>query len=46
MKRFTLAVDGQRDSPGHNAIYNTVSAMDVDSNKIVNFNIVHVKVST
>ena len=45
-RSLDLALDGQCDSPGHNASYNTVSAMDVSNNKILNFRIVHVKVSS
>ena len=30
-----LAVDGQCDSPGHSATYNTVSAIDAKTNKSV-----------
>ena len=44
-REIELAVDGQCDSPGHNATYSTVSAMDVVTNKILNFKVVHVKVS-
>ena len=44
-RSLDLALDGQCDSPGHNASYNTVSAMDVSNNKILYFRIVHVKVS-
>ena len=40
-----LAVDGQCDSPGHNATYNTVTMLDTETNKILDFSIVHVKVS-
>ena len=40
----TLGIDGQCDSPGHNATYSTVTAMNINSNKILNFRIVHVKV--
>lgn len=43
-RSLELAVDGQCDSPGHNATYSTVSAMDTLTNKILNFKIVHVKV--
>ena len=39
-----LAVDGQCDSPGHSATYNTVSAIDAETNKVINFRVVHVKV--
>ena len=39
-----LAFDGQCDSPGHNAMYNTVSAIDTATNKLINFKIIHVKV--
>ena len=38
------AVDGQCDSPGHSATYNTVSATDAETNKVINFRVVHVKV--
>ena len=43
-RKLELAVDGQCDSPGHNATYNTVSAMDAHTNKVLNFRVVHVKV--
>ena len=43
-RKLELAVDGQCDSPGHNATYSTVSAMDTETNKIIDFKIVHVKV--
>ena len=43
-RQLELAVDGQCDSPGHNATYSTVSAMDTTTNKILNFKIIHVKV--
>ena len=39
-----LALDGQCDSPGHNATYSTVSAIDTATNKLINFRVVHVKV--
>jgi hypothetical protein len=38
-----LAIDGQCDSPGHSATYCTVTAMDLKSEKILNFDIVDVK---
>ena len=41
---LVLAADGQCDSPGHNATYSTVSAMDTTTNKVLNFKIIHVKV--
>lgn len=41
--KLQLSIDGQCDSPGHNATYCTVSAMDVDTNKIVDYKIVDVK---
>ena len=44
-RSIDLAVDGQCDSPGHNATYCTVTAMDTFTNKVLNFRIVHVKVS-
>ena len=40
---LSLAVDGQCDSPGHNATYNTVTALDVKTNKVLDFKIVHMK---
>ena len=43
-RQLELAVDGQCDTPGHNATYSTVSAMDAYTNKILNFRIIHVKV--
>ena len=43
-RTLSLAVDGQCDSPGHNATYNTVTALDVKTNKVLDFKIVHVKV--
>ena len=39
-----LAVDGQSDSPGHSATYNAVSAIDAETNKVINFRVVYVKV--
>ena len=39
-----LALDGQCDSPGHNAKYNTVSPIDTTTNKLINFRVVHVKI--
>ena len=39
-----LAVDGQSDSPGHSATYNTVSANDAETNKVINFRVGYVKV--
>ena len=39
-----LAADGQCDSPGHNATYNTMTMLDTKTNKILDFSIVHVKV--
>ncbi|XP_057302544.1 uncharacterized protein LOC130636732 [Hydractinia symbiolongicarpus] len=42
-RQLELALDGQCDTPGHNATYSTVSAMDVKTNKIIEFNIVHVR---
>ena len=37
-------MDGQRYSPGHNTTYNTVTALDIKTNKVLDFKIVHVKV--
>ena len=42
-KPFELSIDGQCDSPGQNATYCTVSAMDNKTEKIVDFQIVDVK---
>ena len=39
-----LAADGQCDSPGHNATYNTMAMLDTKTNKILDFSIIHVKV--
>ena len=44
MRTLSLAVDGQCDSPGHNATYNTATALDVKTNKVLDIKIVHVKV--
>ena len=38
-----LAIDGQCDSPGHNATYCTVSAMDLKTERIINFHVIDVK---
>jgi len=38
-----IAIDGQCDSPGHNASYCTVTATNVSNNKVIDFQIVHVK---
>ena len=43
-RALSLGMDGQCDSPGHNATYSTVSAMDSHTNKILHFQIIHVKV--
>ena len=42
---LSLALDGQCDSPGHNASYCTVSSMDTQTNKILHFKVVDVTVS-
>ena len=39
-----LALDSQCDSPGHNARYNAVSAIDTATNKLISFRVVHVKI--
>ena len=39
-----LAVDGQSDSSCHSATYNAVSATDAETNKVINFRVVYVKV--
>lgn len=43
-RSLELAVDGQCDTPGHNASYSTVSAIDTFTNKVLNYSIVHVTV--
>ena len=43
-RTLSLAVAGQHDSPGHNTRYNTVTALDIKANKVLDFMIVHVKV--
>ena len=43
-RTLSLALDGQCDSAGHNATYNTVTALDVKTNKVLYFKIIHVKV--
>lgn len=43
-RSLELAADGQCDSPGHNATYNTVTFLDSATNKILDFSVVHVKV--
>ena len=42
-RTLSLALDGQCDSAGHNATYNTVTALDVKT-KVLYFKIIHVKV--
>ena len=42
-RNLDVTIDGQCDSPGHNATYCTVSAMDLYTSKIIQFNIVDVK---
>ena len=42
-RNVQLSIDGQCDSPGHSATYCTVSAMDVSTNKILDYQIVDVK---
>ena len=44
-RRLSLALDGHCDSPGHYASYCTVSSMDTQTNKILNFKVVDVTVS-
>ena len=44
-RSIELAVDGQCDTPGHNSTYSTVSAMECENNKILNFKIVYVKMN-
>ena len=39
-----LALDGKCDSAGYSATHNTVSAIDTETNKLINFRVVHVKV--
>ena len=43
-RMLELALDGQCDSPGDYVTYNTVSAIDTATNKLINFRVVHVKV--
>ena len=43
-RMLELALDGQCDSPGRNVTYNTVSAIDTATNKLINFRVVQVKV--
>ena len=43
-RMLELALDGQRDSPGHNATYNTVSVINTVTNKLISFRVVQVKV--
>lgn len=38
-----LALDGQCDTPGHNSTFCTVTAMNVETNKVLDFKVVHVK---
>ncbi|XP_066918258.1 uncharacterized protein [Clytia hemisphaerica] len=38
-KPVSISVDGQCDSPGYNATYCTVTSMDVDTNKILDFKV-------
>ena len=42
-RSLELGLDGQCDSPGHNATYCTVSAMDAETNKVLDFKVVNVK---
>ena len=44
-RRLSLALDGQRDSPGHNASDCTVTSMDTQTNKILHSKVVDVTVS-
>lgn len=41
-KPISLGVDGQCDSPGHNATYCTVTAMDTETDKVVDISVVDV----
>ena len=43
-KTISLAVDEQCDSPGHDGTYNAATALDVKTNKVLDYKIVHVKV--
>ena len=43
-RMLEFALDGQCDSPGHNAMYNIVSAKGTATNKLINFRVVHAKV--
>lgn len=40
---ISIGVDGQCDSPGHCATYCSVTSMDVESNKVLDFEVVNVK---
>lgn len=40
---INISVDGQCDSPGHNATYCTVTSMDCESDKVLSFEVVNVK---
>ena len=42
-RQVELSIDGQCDTPGHNATYCTVSSMNIHTNKIIDFNVVDVK---
>ena len=42
-RRLAHGLDGQCDSPGHNATYSTVSYMDAETYKLLDFKVVNVK---
>ena len=42
-EKNSLNIDGQCDSPVYNATYCTVTVMDVDTNKVLDFEVVNVK---
>lgn len=41
-RKIDIGMDGQCDTPGHNASYCTVTAMDADTNKVIDFKVVRV----
>ena len=43
-RMLELALDGQCDSSGHNAMFNTVSVINTVTNKLISFRVVQVKV--
>ena len=39
VRTLSLALNGQCDSPGHNTTYNTVTALDVETNTVLDFKV-------